>query len=206
MKKKRLRIIARTRNLTYSKPHEDCYMVDYNVWIAKMAFTPFSSLSLPWRSIVIRLSIDVGRKRKEVSGWVMDQDDWSTVAHFSDGSWHTTAASLMTNGRLKNPLNLEAVKVVFCPLINLVEKLLAIIIYVTCSIGRTGSYFVLLAFRLKAKASAATQVVLHAALRLIVDREGTMVGTAPPTIESMGIRRVAGLIVGVCYRFGLICT
>ena len=53
-------------------------MGNENGLIAKMAFTPFPlSLSLPWRSIVIRLPIDVGRKRKEVSGWVMDQDDWS---------------------------------------------------------------------------------------------------------------------------------
>ena len=76
-----------------------------NGWMAKMAFTPSSlSLSLPERSIVIRLPIDVGRKRKEVSGWVMDQDDWSPVAHFSNGSWRLAGAfSLMTNGCLKNP-------------------------------------------------------------------------------------------------------
>ena len=80
--------------------------VEGNVWIAKMAFTP-PSLSLPWRSIVIRLPIDVGRKRKEVSGWVMDQDDWSPVAHFSNGSWRLAGAfSFMTNGCLKNPKKL----------------------------------------------------------------------------------------------------
>ena len=79
-----------------------------NGWMAKMAFTPSSlSLSLPERSIVIRLPIDVGRKGKEVSGWVMDQDDWSTVAHFSDGSWHTTGVSLMTSSPAPTQIRLQ---------------------------------------------------------------------------------------------------
>ena len=37
---------------------------------------PFS-LSFPRRSIVIRLRLPIDVGRKEVSGWVMDQDDWS---------------------------------------------------------------------------------------------------------------------------------
>ena len=44
-----------------------------------------------------------------------------------------------------------------------------------------------------AKGRSATQVVLHAALRLIVDREDTMVDATRHTIESMGIRRVVTL-------------
>ena len=64
---------------------------------------PFS-LSFPRRSIVIRLRLPIDVGRKEVSGWVMDQDDWSPVAHFSNGSWRLAGAfSLMTNGCLKNP-------------------------------------------------------------------------------------------------------
>ena len=69
-----------------------------NGWMAKMAFTPSSlSLSLPERSIVIRLPIDVGRKGKEVSGWVMDQDDWSTAGWPTFQMAHTTTAAFLTN-------------------------------------------------------------------------------------------------------------
>ena len=55
------------------------------------------SLSLPERSIVIRLPIDVGRKGKEVSGWVMDQDDWSTAGWPTFQMAHTTTAASLTN-------------------------------------------------------------------------------------------------------------
>ena len=47
-----------------------------------------------------------------MSGWVMDQDDWSTMAHFSNGSYRykalggLSATSSMTNGRIKNPKTL----------------------------------------------------------------------------------------------------
>ena len=50
-----------------------------------------------------------------MSGWVMDQDDWSTVAHFSNGTYSykalggLSAASYMTymtNDRIKNPKTL----------------------------------------------------------------------------------------------------